>query len=116
MPGWASKMSDGQPDEHQGETEGSLATRTPPLQGVGQQQHPADAEQSGGIDSHDPDDVEREQDSEGDGERGPLVAIPILMIVLSMTLPAPVNRATNLVVATLYIPVSIYNAAGELWT
>src|SRR3954447_24960592 len=42
-----------------------------------------------------------------------LMAIPILMILLSMTLPARVNRATNLVVATLYIPVSIYNAAGE---
>jgi hypothetical protein len=42
-----------------------------------------------------------------------LVAIPILMILLSMTLPARVNRTINLVVATLYIPVSIYNAAGE---
>ncbi|MFF4893579.1 DUF6326 family protein [Micromonospora chersina] len=45
-----------------------------------------------------------------------LVAIPILMILLSTTLPARVNRATNLVVATLYIPVSVYNAAGEPWT
>jgi hypothetical protein len=35
------------------------------------------------------------------------------MIVLSATLPARVNRTVNLVVATLYIPVSIYNAAGE---
>lgn len=42
-----------------------------------------------------------------------LMAIPILMIVLSTTLPARVNRATNLVVATLYIPVSMYNVAGE---
>ena len=42
-----------------------------------------------------------------------LMAIPILMILLSTTLPARVNRATNLVVATLYIPVSMYNAAGE---
>ena len=42
-----------------------------------------------------------------------LVAIPILMILLSTTLPARVNRATNLVVATLYIPVSMYNVAGE---
>jgi hypothetical protein len=42
-----------------------------------------------------------------------LVAIPILMIVLSATLPARVNRATNLVVAALYIPISIYNVAGE---
>jgi len=42
-----------------------------------------------------------------------LVGIPALMIWLSMTLPARVNRATNLVVATLYIPVSVYNVAGE---
>jgi len=42
-----------------------------------------------------------------------LMAVPILMIVLSATLPARVSRAANLVVATLYIPVSIYNVAGE---
>ena len=41
------------------------------------------------------------------------LAIPILMIALSMTLPARVNRTTNLVVATLYIPFSIYNVSGE---
>jgi len=45
-----------------------------------------------------------------------IVAIPSLMILLSTTLPARVNRATNLVVATLYIPVSMYNADGESWT
>ncbi len=45
-----------------------------------------------------------------------LVAIPILMVVFSMTLPARINRATNLVVATLYVPVSIFNAVGESWT
>ncbi len=45
-----------------------------------------------------------------------LMAIPSLMIFLSTTLPARVNRATNLVVATLFIPVSMYNAAGESWT
>ena len=45
-----------------------------------------------------------------------LMAIPSLMIVLSTTLPARVNRTINLVVATLYIPVSIYNADGESWT
>jgi hypothetical protein len=42
-----------------------------------------------------------------------LMAIPSLMIVLSTTLPARVNRATNLVAATLFIPASIYNMAGE---
>ncbi|HEX2177781.1 MAG TPA: DUF6326 family protein [Nocardioidaceae bacterium] len=45
-----------------------------------------------------------------------LMAIPSLMILLSTTLPARVNRTINLVVATLYIPVSIYNADGESWT
>lgn len=45
-----------------------------------------------------------------------LIAIPSLMILLSVTLPARVNRTVNLVVAALYIPVSIYNAAGEPWS
>jgi uncharacterized protein DUF6326 len=45
-----------------------------------------------------------------------IVAIPSLMILLSTTLPARVNRTINLVVATLYIPVSMYNADGESWT
>jgi len=45
-----------------------------------------------------------------------LIAIPSLMIMLSATLPARINRAVNLVVAALYIPVSIYNAAGESLT
>ncbi len=45
-----------------------------------------------------------------------LMAIPIFMILLSTTLPARVNRAANLVVATLYIPVSMFNAVGESWT
>ena len=44
-----------------------------------------------------------------------LVAVPILMILLSTTLPARANRATNLVVASLYIPVSAFNAVGESW-
>jgi hypothetical protein len=42
-----------------------------------------------------------------------LVAVPILMIVCSMTLPARVNRVANLVVAALYLPVTVYNVAGE---
>ena len=36
-----------------------------------------------------------------------------LMIFFSTTLPAWGNRATNLVVATLYVPFSVYNADGE---
>lgn len=43
------------------------------------------------------------------------VSIPALMVVLSMTLRTRVNRATNLVVASLLIPYSIFNAAGATW-
>jgi hypothetical protein len=43
------------------------------------------------------------------------VAIPALMVMLSTTLPARVNRATNLVVASLYIPVMVFNAASTNW-
>jgi hypothetical protein len=43
------------------------------------------------------------------------VAIPIFMIVLSMTLPARANRAANLVVASLYIPYSAFNLVGGSW-
>jgi hypothetical protein len=45
-----------------------------------------------------------------------LTAIPILMVMLSMMLPARANRTINLVVASLYIPVSMFNAVGESWT
>src|SRR5687767_2677781 len=45
-----------------------------------------------------------------------LVGIPTLMILLSMTLPARANRTLNLVVASLYIPVSAFNVVGESWT
>jgi hypothetical protein len=44
-----------------------------------------------------------------------LIAIPALMVMLSMTLPARVNRTINLVVALLYIPVTVFNAVGESW-
>jgi len=44
-----------------------------------------------------------------------VIAIPALMVVLSMALPARVNRTTNLVVASLYIPVTVFNAVGESW-
>jgi len=44
-----------------------------------------------------------------------LVAIPILMVVLSMTLPARVNRIANLIVASVYVPVTAFNAVGESW-
>nr|WP_297428397.1 DUF6326 family protein [uncultured Actinotalea sp.] len=41
-----------------------------------------------------------------------VIGIPALMVLLSLTLPARANRATNLVVAALYIPVMVFNAAG----
>ena len=43
------------------------------------------------------------------------VAIPALMVMLSMTLPARVNRVTNLVVASIYIPIMVFNAVGATW-
>lgn len=45
-----------------------------------------------------------------------LMAIPILMVILSTTLPARASRTTNLVVASLYVPVSMFTAVGETWT
>ena len=44
-----------------------------------------------------------------------LMAIPILMVVLSMTLPARVSRIANLIVASLYVPVTAFNVVGESW-
>ena len=46
-----------------------------------------------------------------------LVSIPIFMVVLSATLPARVNRITNLVVAAAYVPFTVFNVAGGhyLW-
>ncbi len=44
-----------------------------------------------------------------------IVGIPALMIMLSITLPARANRTLNLVVASLYIPVSVFNVVGESW-
>lgn len=43
------------------------------------------------------------------------VSIPAMMVWLSVTLPARPNRTTNLVVATLLIPYSLFNAAGTTW-
>lgn len=44
-----------------------------------------------------------------------LMAIPILMVVLSMTLPARADRVANLIVASLYVPVTVFNLAGGSW-
>jgi len=43
------------------------------------------------------------------------MTIPALMIFLSAALPAKVNRFTNLIVATVYIPYTLFNLAGEAW-
>jgi hypothetical protein len=42
-------------------------------------------------------------------------AIPALMIFLSVALPAKVNRWTNIIVATVFIPYMLFNLAGEAW-
>lgn len=44
-----------------------------------------------------------------------IIAIPTLMIMLSATLPVRANRAVNLAVAGLYIPIMVFNAAGATW-
>lgn len=43
------------------------------------------------------------------------VAIPVLMIFLSVALPAKVNRLTNIIVATVFIPYMLFNLVGEAW-
>jgi hypothetical protein len=43
------------------------------------------------------------------------VAIPTLMIFLSVALPAKVNRLTNIIVATVFIPYMLFNLVGEAW-
>lgn len=44
-----------------------------------------------------------------------LVIIPVLMIFLSVALPAKINRWTNIIVAAVYIPYMLFNLAGEAW-
>ena len=45
-----------------------------------------------------------------------LATIPMLMIFLSVALPAKANRLTNLIVAIVHIPYMLFNLAGETWT
>lgn len=45
-----------------------------------------------------------------------LMAVPILMVVLSATLPARANRTTNLIVAAVQVPYAAFNMVGESWT
>jgi Family of unknown function (DUF6326) len=44
-----------------------------------------------------------------------LATIPILMIFLSVALPARANRLTNIIVAIVLIPYMLFNLAGEVW-
>ena len=43
------------------------------------------------------------------------VTIPAMMISLSVSLSAKVNRITNIIVATIYIPYTLFNLVGEAW-
>lgn len=43
------------------------------------------------------------------------VTIPALMIFLSVALPAKANRFINIIVATVYIPFTLFNLVGEAW-
>ncbi|NJK97830.1 MAG: hypothetical protein HC905_25595 [Bacteroidales bacterium] len=43
------------------------------------------------------------------------VTIPALMIFLSVALPAKVNRWANIIIASVYIPFTLFNLAGEAW-
>ena len=45
-----------------------------------------------------------------------LVAVPIFMVLASTTLPARACRIITLGVASLYVPVSIFNVVDESWT
>jgi hypothetical protein len=43
------------------------------------------------------------------------VAIPTLMIFLSVALPAKINRKTNIIVAIVFIPYMLFNLVGVAW-
>jgi hypothetical protein len=43
------------------------------------------------------------------------MTIPALMIFLSVALSAKINRRANIIIATLYIPYTLFNLAGEAW-
>ncbi len=44
-----------------------------------------------------------------------LAIIPMLMIFLSVSLPAKVSRITNIAVAALLIPYMLFNLVGDAW-
>lgn len=43
------------------------------------------------------------------------MTIPALMVFLSVALPAKVNRWTNIIIASVFIPFTLFNLAGEAW-
>lgn len=43
------------------------------------------------------------------------VTIPAIMIFLSVALSAKVNRWMNIIIASLYIPYTLFNLVGEVW-
>ena len=43
------------------------------------------------------------------------MTIPALMIFLSVALPAKVNRWANIIIASVYIPYTLFNLAGVAW-
>jgi len=43
------------------------------------------------------------------------MTIPALMIFLSVALPAKVNRWTNVIIASVFIPYTLFNLAGVAW-
>lgn len=43
------------------------------------------------------------------------VTPPALMIFFSIYLPSNVNRWTNTIISTIYIPYTLFNLAGEAW-
>ncbi len=45
-----------------------------------------------------------------------LMTVPTLMIFLSLALPARQARWTNIVAASVYIPVSLFNLIGDSWS
>ncbi len=44
-----------------------------------------------------------------------MMAIPSLMVFLSLVLPAQANRWTNIIVGVLYLAISVGNSIGETW-
>lgn len=44
-----------------------------------------------------------------------IVTVPALMIFLSLVLPAHIARVANMIVASVFIVVSLGNAVGETW-